>query len=104
MTERVIGQRRETDHSVVVGPLADYDVPNVARGSPADVLRGGSEIAPLVQAEVESIDLVPGRAREGNENGSDEATIARNEDPHRLPLSLWKRVARGGETATRQLA
>jgi hypothetical protein len=30
-------------------------------------------------------DVVPGCTQEGNENGSDVATIARNEDPHRYP-------------------
>ena len=44
----------------------------------------GTEVASLVQAEVEPVDLVPGRAQERHQNGSDVAAVARNEDPHSL--------------------
>ena len=84
MTERVIGQRRQAHHRVVPGQLPAPGVPDVARGPRADVLRAGAEIAPLIQAQVQSVDFVPGRAKDGDEHGPDVATIARNEDPHRV--------------------
>jgi hypothetical protein len=46
------------------------------------------QVAPLVQAEVESVDLVPGTAQERDKDGSDVAAIARNQhfqDPHHRP-------------------
>jgi hypothetical protein len=40
-------------------------------------------VAPFVQAEIESVGLVPGCAQERSDNGSDATAIARNENPHR---------------------
>ena len=42
----------------------------------------GPEVTPLVEAEIESVDLVPGRTQERHQNGSDITTITRNEHPH----------------------
>ena len=87
MTDRVVGQRGEADHRVVAGQLARLGVPDVARWPRAEALRRGAEVTPLVQADVEPVDLVPSPAQERDKNGSDVAAITRDEDPHRqLPL------------------
>jgi hypothetical protein len=57
-----------------------------------DALAAGLKITPPMHAEVESVDLVPGRAQEGNENGSEVAMIVRNEDIHRLPFGLCNQL------------
>jgi hypothetical protein len=44
-----------------------------------------AEVTPLVEIEVEPVNLVPGCAQEWDQDGADVATIARNENPHRQP-------------------
>ena len=61
------------------------------------MLSGGSaEVASLIQADVEPVDLVPGPAQERDQNGSDVAAVTRDEDPHRqLPRLFGDEIGRG---------
>ena len=86
MAERVIGQGGQAGHGVVAGQVVRFGLAHVNRKAPADVFRSRAEVTTLVQAEVKAVYVVPGPAQEGNENGSDVATITRNKDPHRMPL------------------
>ena len=94
VAERVVGQRRQADHRVVAGELPRRDVPHVAvrllRRRPAS---GRAEVAPFVQAEVEPVDLVPGRAQERHQHGPDVSAVARDEDSHHYPQGSGIRVA-----------
>ena len=85
MTERVIGQRRQADNRVIANQLAGLSLPDVARPARADTLRCVAEVTPLVETEVEAVNLVPGFAQERDHDGPNVATIARNENPHRQP-------------------
>ena len=62
-------------------------VPDVARGPKADFLWTRAEVAPLVEAHVESGDLVTRCPHDGNENGSDVAAVTSHEDSHATPRS-----------------
>ena len=86
MAERVIGEGGQAGHGVVAGQVARFGLPHVNRKAPADVFRSRAEVTSLIQAEVKAVYVVPRPAQEGNENGSDVATITRNKDPHRMPL------------------
>ena len=88
MTERVIGQRRQADDRVIADQLGGLGVPDVARSARADALRCMAEVTPLVETEVQPLNLVPGCAQERDQDGADVATITRNENPHRQPPDL----------------
>jgi hypothetical protein len=85
VTQRVVGQCREAQHGVVAGQLAGVGLPHVKRGPVGDVLRAFSEVTPFIEVQDQPMDLVPGRAQQGNENSADVATIACNQDPHAGP-------------------
>ena len=46
---------------------------------------GRPEVAALVQAEVEPVDLVPGRAQERHQDSPDVTAVTRDEDSHHYP-------------------
>jgi hypothetical protein len=58
--------------------LAGLGVPDVTSSARADLLRCGAEVAPLIETEIEPVNLVPGCAQERDEDGSDVAATARN--------------------------
>jgi hypothetical protein len=43
---------------------------------------GGAQVTARIQLKVEAVDLVPGALEERDEDGTDVAAIASNEDPH----------------------
>ena len=86
MAQRIVRQRREADNRVIPIRPPGPGVPDIDRCPRTDV-RGAPEIAPFIQAQIQSIDLVPGSAKEGNHNRADVATIPRDKDSHRNPRS-----------------
>ena len=65
--------------------MPSLDIPEVDPGAGTDVLRPGTEIAALVESEVESLHGVSGRPQERDENRSDVAAISCYEDLHCHP-------------------
>ena len=62
MANRVIGQGGQTDHGVIAGAVPGHDVPNVDPGARTNLLWSGTEIATLIEAEIETFHRVSGRA------------------------------------------
>lgn len=58
------------------------DIPDIAGRARADTFRAGAEIAPLVQAEVQPVDLVPGRTQKRHQDSPEVAAITCDEYLH----------------------
>ena len=81
------GSAAEADDGVVSCQLTHSGVSDVMRETRTDVLNG-THVAPFIQNRVQPVDLVPHWAQKRNENGSDAATIARDQNPHSLVLQI----------------
>jgi hypothetical protein len=84
IAQRVVGQRGQAHDRVVAGQLADLHIPHILRAG-QHVFRRGTEIASLVQTEVEAINLVPSSTKQRHQDSTDVATVARDEDSHPSP-------------------
>ena len=82
MADRIIGERGEADHGVVTGAVPRFDVPHVDPRTKADFLGPRTEVATLVEAQVQTLHRVPGRPQERNQDGADIAAITCDENPH----------------------
>ena len=85
MADRVVGQGSQADDCVVAGAVPRLDIPEVEPRAGTGVLWSRTEVATLVESEVETIDGVSGRAQERDQNRSDVATITCDEDLHCYP-------------------
>ena len=84
IAQRVVGQCGQAQDRVVASQVAGLHIPHVLRAL-QHVFRGGTEIASLVQAEVEPLNLVPGSSQERHQDRTDVATVARDENSHPSP-------------------
>ena len=82
MPDRIIGQGGEADHSVVARAVPWFDVPHVDPGAKTDVLRSRTEVATLIETQVEAFHRVSRRLQERNEDSPYVAAITCDENPH----------------------
>ena len=85
MTERIIGQRGQADHCVIAHQARGFGIADVTGPAIDCGPWRRAEVTPLVETEVEPVDLVSCGLQKRHHDGPDVTTVTSYQDLHALP-------------------